>query len=402
MKNRLFHILYISIAFFACDTEDNLENFSDQYFLKYYGLEGNQQGVDFVVQEDGTYILLGNSTITNGNTEVFLVKTDELGNEIWSKTYGGNENDYAQTLTIDSQGNLLIGATIEEQASTFTDIMLLKVNQEGEKIDSAVFGMPGRNETINDVFITRNNEIITTGSVVDPNTGRADVYTVKTDVDLVPVPEVFWKTAQGFPEDDFGIEIIEEADGNIVFFNTSNTPDPLNSSRDGINFLVFKTDATGESVSFNRRFYGNNLNQFLSAKTVTSDGGFVLIGTTIQGTSANNLYFVRVRSNFDLLVETSITTVSDVTAVDIVNTSNGDFLISGNLRNGNNIDLYLMRTNAGGAILWEQAFGGVDGDLAAKVQELPDRAIALVGTIELESQTKMCLIKTNSTGQLKP
>ena len=51
-------------------------------------------------------------------------------------------------------------------------------------------------------------------------------------------------------------------------------------------------------------------------------------------------------------------------------------------------------------VSWSASFGSLEGDdTAGGVESLPDGRIAVVGTIQLETQRKMALIVTNPNGR---
>lgn len=59
-------------------------------FVKYYGHVADQIASDVIQTQDGGYLLVGatNSYIDAAESDVFVVKTDSLGNEMWSSSFG--------------------------------------------------------------------------------------------------------------------------------------------------------------------------------------------------------------------------------------------------------------------------------------------------------------------------
>ena len=51
---------------------------------------------------DGGYIAIGHTLSfgTMANHDIYVVKTDNVGNVTWSKTFGGSGNDYARVLQV--------------------------------------------------------------------------------------------------------------------------------------------------------------------------------------------------------------------------------------------------------------------------------------------------------------
>lgn len=70
-------------------------------FVKYYGHVGEQKGSDLKRTIDGGYIMIGstNSYSSESESDMFVVKTDSLGNEEWSTALGKAAGAYVGTET---------------------------------------------------------------------------------------------------------------------------------------------------------------------------------------------------------------------------------------------------------------------------------------------------------------
>jgi hypothetical protein len=80
-------------------------------------------------------------------------------------------------------------------------------------------------------------------------------------------------------------------------------------------------------------------------------------------------------------------------------TPDGYFVIANEVRENNKKDIFLVRVERDGAVSWSRSFGSLEGDdNAGGIEALPDGRIAVVGTIQLETQRKMALIVTNANG----
>jgi hypothetical protein len=90
-KNILF-MLFVLTAYLSssCEKEQISPINQDVAFVKYYGHVGAQTATDVVQTSDGGYILLGstNSYSKRQEMDVLVVKTDSLGNEEWSSSFG--------------------------------------------------------------------------------------------------------------------------------------------------------------------------------------------------------------------------------------------------------------------------------------------------------------------------
>src|SRR5262245_11255889 len=104
-------IALISCSFIwqGCDTESNLDPDYKNYYIRYFGDEGLQEGVDLIVNEDDqSVMLLGTSTNPGTSTKrIFLVKTDWEGTLIWKKELGG-PYDIAKDIERSNDGGFII------------------------------------------------------------------------------------------------------------------------------------------------------------------------------------------------------------------------------------------------------------------------------------------------------
>jgi hypothetical protein len=132
--------------------------------------------------------------------------------------------------------------------------------------------------------------------------------------------------------------------------------------------------------------------------------GYLLVGTTRSGASSD-LYLTRFAKplNPDATTHSldgKIPLGRRIEGVAAANASpDGYFVIANEVRENSKKDIFLLRVERDGAVSWSRSFGSLDGeDNAGGIEALPDGRIAVVGTIQLETQRKMALIVTNGNG----
>ena len=106
-------------------------------FMKTYG-EINEDFLISVQQtKDGGYILAG-STESFGSG--WLIKTDRKGNEVWSKTYGGNDYDIFRTLQQTKDCGYILAGCTDCSVARNSDVWVIKTDEKGNEVWSKIYG----------------------------------------------------------------------------------------------------------------------------------------------------------------------------------------------------------------------------------------------------------------------
>ena len=111
---------------------------------KSYGGEGDDIAYSVMQDVDGGYLIAG-VTRSNGDFDGdgFLMKTDTDGNQIWYKTYGGNQTDiFYEVSSTNDDGFLLVGQT-NSYGNGANDAYLVKVSSNGDTEWTKTFGSTG-------------------------------------------------------------------------------------------------------------------------------------------------------------------------------------------------------------------------------------------------------------------
>ncbi len=162
----------------------------NQQWSKSFGITGKMDRF-FSVQQttDGGYIVAGDTqSYGSGNYDAWLVKTDTNGNEQWSKTFGGINNDCAHSVQQTADGGYILAGwkDITTYGSGNSAALLIKTDSSGTQQWSKTFGGTNDDEAFY-VQQTTDGGYIVCGDTYSYSTGQNNVWLTKFSRDT-PVP----------------------------------------------------------------------------------------------------------------------------------------------------------------------------------------------------------------------
>ena len=400
----LFFALLIGLDI-GCDSESTVKPRDSDFFVKLYGSSGNQFGEEVKSLIDG-FIIVGSSDFSGVNSDIFVVRTDLQGNELWSKTFGRNANDKGSAVAEMGTGFVVVGNSENDQGNM--DMLVIIIDSDGQELNRTIVGDPSFNDEAADVIITQTGNILIAGASSNTSvlSGRAggsyDFYFPQLQPDLVPVPN--WIGYYGFSGKDKAEAVEQKENGDFIFLGTTDKNEPNNSAKAQSNMIIFQVTEQGLPNTSDVTF-GTLQKEAASNVATTSDGGFLLIGSTTSTDNISKVFISRIRQNNSVLGNYTINTSRENTSSNVIGKSicqsqEGGYIVIGDITTLTGTNIYMTRTTNDGAILWERTFGNSGENTAGGILELEDGSFVFTGSINLDNQSKVCLIKTNSSGDL--
>ncbi len=161
---------------------------------------------------DGGYIVTGYTySFGSASVNVYLIKTDSSGYEQWSQTLGGNCDDLSHNVQQTRDGGyIIVGRTLSYGASE-EDIYLIKTDGIGNEQWYQTFGGEYAEEGYS-VQQTSDGGYIITGWTSSFGPGYAAVYLIKTDGS----GNVQWNQTFGGGIYNIGYSVQQTADGGYI------------------------------------------------------------------------------------------------------------------------------------------------------------------------------------------
>lgn len=166
--------------------------------------------------------------------------------------------------------------------------------------------------------------------------------------------------------------------------------------------VVFMTQV--QDIEWYRTFGGKDWDIGCSVQQ-TVDGGYIVVGYTKSlGSSDYDVYLIKVDANGNLQWEKTYGGAGFDIGVSVQQTSDCGYIIVGYMGSfgSGGVDIYLIKIDSNGNILWQKTFGGSGYDRGFSVQQTTDGGFIIVGsTNSFGSGTDVYLIKTDSNGNLQ-
>ncbi len=118
-------------------------------------------GYSTIELQNGDLLTCGKHTVS-GYNQVLVVKTDNAGNVIWEKEFGDNNlSEEGNSIKQNSDGTITITGSCFDVSSGQTDIILLKIDQNGNQLWLKKFGSASGDSGVNLIKDSNNDNIIT-------------------------------------------------------------------------------------------------------------------------------------------------------------------------------------------------------------------------------------------------
>ncbi len=363
---------------------------------------------------DGGTIFAGESLSNDGDVtghhgsadtlDIWIVKTDASGTIQWQKSFGGSSNDFSPAIvqTADS-GFIFIASTLSNDGDITlnkgnSDVWVVKLDQTGNMQWQKSFGGSlydsGRSidQTLDGGYVVGAVTVSNDGDV-SGNHGLTDLWIVKLDSTGAPQ----WQKCLGGTASDGlyppvnslwhypDMSVFQTADSGYFVAGAacSNDGDLTlhhGSTANGYSdYWMVKLDNTG-AIQW-QQIYGGTQPDVISAALQTTDGGYIVAGSTMSndvdvigqhvnasGGNSWDIWIVKVDAFGVAQWKKTLGGTAAEHGYAIAETSDGGYFISGGTnspntgdvagRRGGLQDCWIIKLDVAGELLWQKCMGG--------------------------------------------
>ncbi|MGE0560904.1 MAG: T9SS type A sorting domain-containing protein [Flavobacteriales bacterium] len=329
-------------------------------FQKTYGGSANERAHSIQPTSDGGYIVAGETTSFGaGGKDWFVMKIDMNGVEQWTKTYGSTSDDDGFSITIKQTSDLgfiVSGSTNGFGAGSFDDSYIIKLDNTGliqweKRITGSSY------DRFRDVVELTNGDFLLTGSGLSFASGNMDAHLVR----ISSTGNLVWIKNIGTSGREHSQSIIELPGGNYLLSGNTNITN--NSSTNRANPFLIKTSNDG-SVIWGKQY---NLTTFFTDFNETillSDGNLLSVGETRSSDAgSHDIFLIKTDTNGAIIWSNKYGGTGNDIGVNVKENTNGELVISAFTDSYGNANQFLIiTTDNNGNIIWSKTYGGSNND----------------------------------------
>ena len=257
------------------------DSLGNQEWYRTFGGIGYEGSSSVQQTSDGGYIIIGcTSSFGAGELDVYLIKTDELGNQQWFKIFGGSGDESGNDGQQTSDGGYIIVGSKAPPYSIAYDVYLIKTDILGNQLWSRTFGINSY-DIGNGVQQTNDDGYIIVGATGSGVSSPVDVYLIKTSDSG---NQQWYKTFGVSSNYDWGLSVQQTSDSGYILGGYIS---PL------ADIFAIKTDNAGNQFWY-QTYWGSTSAELASEIRQIQDGGYIILGTTYSfGAGQSDVYLIR-------------------------------------------------------------------------------------------------------------
>ena len=362
-------------------------------FEKTYGGKYDDEAKDIIALKDG-YLLVGETqSFGEGNSDTYIIKVDKLGNKVYSHAYGGRNADVANAVVEVKDGFMLAGTT-SSFGNRVQSLYLSKISKNGNLMwQKAYYSDKDDYYSGNDLVKISDDNLLIAGTEDHVKFFSSEVNIYLNAINTNGKRNGIKRYGGEDPEKAHSI--VSVSDGYVIAGESDTWGHGL------LDAYVIKIDKDGNRVWHNA--FGFEDDEVANQIIATNDGGYILVGSTDSHyRTQKNVYVVKIDKDGTREWQSFYGSREADEGFGIVEAKDG-YVIAGYTKGTNNYDsdVYLIKINKNGNVIWEKRYGSSKDDRANAIIKVEDGFVVAGYSTSSESYSKdVYLLKIDENGNI--
>jgi hypothetical protein len=348
----------------------------DTLWTRTYGGIADEEAYSVLQTSGGDYLVAGyTESYGIGNGDVYLVKTAANGDTLWTRVYGGVNYEVAYDIQTTSDGGfIMVGGSGSFGATYYLDFYLVKIDSVGDTLWTRSYGGDQVDWALA-VQQTSDGGYIVVGNTESYGPGSSNIYIIKTN----PIGNLEWEYVYGDSGSEGAVAVHQTTDNGYVVAGYTSSISPGNYYY----AYVLRLDSNGDSLW--TRAYGGGFGDSAADMKPTNDGGYIIAGYTYSyGSGESDFYLLKIDAAGNPLWTRAFGTPYYDWSTSVIETADGGYMAVGKTESDYSDpgDCYIVRTDHDGDSLWTYVYGGYDADWANDVIQTEDYGYLVAGRTE--------------------
>jgi hypothetical protein len=171
----------------------------EQVFEKYFSGNNHDYLSSTVTTQDGGFLITGSSYSgkgldkkedSKGGSDIWLIRINEFGDELWQKTLGSSSNEEARAVIQTTDQGFIVAGSVQNSSKGYgsKDVLIIRLDKDGKTLSEQTLGGRGLDE-VEKMIPTRDGGALlgiysrssVSGTKKTENFGEGDYWIVKLD-----------------------------------------------------------------------------------------------------------------------------------------------------------------------------------------------------------------------------
>jgi hypothetical protein len=253
----------------------------------------------FVRNTDGSYLIAGMRQFSPNNYVSALIKTDATGQVLWSKQISDNSWSNVTAIIKTNDGGFALTGKAKEfiAGSTIWDAYIIKLDSNANLQWSRIIGSDSLQDYSNSIIQTSDSGYVITGYTYIDSAG--DVFVAKVN----SAGKLLWSKYFGDNGYDFGIKIINTNDGALVVLGRHGTVPLFGFTTD---YFLVKLKGNGNLQW--AKYYGGPDSDDPNDIIQLATGGYMITGTSysFRNDFYSDIYTIKTNASGNVLFSKAV------------------------------------------------------------------------------------------------